>query len=301
MSSAVNESLAVRRVLVLGVTGMLGHTVMAELHANPGLEVFGSARSAASLSRAFPDDLLQRVVPGVDVTDIGAVDELLDTVAPDVVVNCIGVIKQDPLVDDSVTTIALNAQFPHLLALSCGRRRIRTIHVSTDCVFSGLRGGYVESHNPDPVDLYGRTKLVGEISRPPALTLRTSFIGHELETTLSLVDWFLSQRGVVNGFTRAIYSGLTSNEFARVLADVVIPRDDLAGLYHVASAPISKYDLLSLIATTYEWGGLLTPSADFVCDRSMVADRFLAATGYRAPSWPAMIEQMHTAQGKVVQ
>jgi len=296
-----DQRTAARRVLVLGVTGMLGHTVMTELHASPGLDVFGSARSAATLAGVFPEDLLDRVVTGVDANDICTVDQLLDNVAPEVVVNCIGVIKQDPLVDDSVATIALNAQFPHLLARSCGKRGIRTIHVSTDCVFSGLRGGYGESDNPDPVDLYGRSKLVGEISRPPALTLRTSFIGHELETTLSLVDWFLSQRGVVRGYTRAIYSGLTSNEFARVLATVVIPRDDLSGLYHVASTPISKFDLLSLIATTYGWGGSVTADADFVCDRSMRADRFFADAGYRAPSWEAMIEQMHAARDKVMQ
>lgn len=285
-----------RRVLVLGVTGMLGHTVMAELDRSPDLEVHGSARSTELLASVFGDDLLARVAPRVDATDMTSVDAMIDQLEPDIVVNCIGVIKQDPSVEDAVNTIALNALFPHLLARSCARRGIRAVHVSTDCVFSGRVGRYTESDSPDPVDVYGRSKLLGEISTPPALTLRTSFIGHELGTNLSLVDWFLSQRGVVNGFTRAIYSGLTSTEFARMLANVVIPRDDLAGLYHVASVPISKFDLLALIARAYEWPGSLVPAAGFACDRSMLAERFFAATGYLAPPWSDMIQQMHDAR-----
>lgn len=285
-----------RRVLVLGVTGMLGHTLMAELRRSPALEVHGSARSTELLASVFGDELLARVAPGVDATDMTSIDALIDRLEPDIVVNCIGVIKQDPSVEDAVNTIALNALFPHLLARLCARRGIRAVHVSTDCVFSGRVGRYTESDSPDPVDLYGRSKLLGEISTPPALTLRTSFIGPELGTTLSLVDWFLSQRGVVNGFTRAIYSGLTSMEFARMLATVVIPRDDLVGLYHVASAPIPKFDLLALIATTYEWPGSLVPAAEFACDRSMLAERFFAATGYRPPPWSEMIQQMHDAR-----
>ena len=154
----------------------------------------------------------------------------------------------------------------------------------------------MESNNPDPVDLYGRSKLLGEVSRAPALTLRTSFIGHEVGSSISLVDWFLSQSGVVNGFTRAIYSGLTATEFSRLLASVVFPRDDLTGLYHVASTPISKYDLLSSIADEYGWSGKLVPFSDFECDRSLLADAFFSATGYRPPEWPEMISQMNSTR-----
>lgn len=295
--SSPTSLLPQRRVLILGVTGMLGHTLMSDLSRNKSFDVHGSARSTRALEKILPKELLSRVTPRIDATDMGLIGDLLDRVQPDIVVNCIGVIKQDPSVEDAAKTIALNSLFPHLLAEACAERDIRLIHVSTDCVFSGREGRYLESNNPDPVDLYGRSKLLGEVSKAPALTLRTSFIGHELESRLSLVDWFLSQSGVVNGFTRAIYSGLTATEFSQMLTNVVLPREDLTGLYHVASTPISKYDLLSVIADEYEWSGKLVPQASFQCDRSLLADAFFSATGYRPPEWPEMISQMHSTRG----
>lgn len=283
-----------RRILILGATGMLGHNLMRELSRDKSLDVQGSARSTSALEKIFPKELLSRVIPRIDANDMGLISGLLARVQPDIVVNCIGVIKQDPSIQDAANTISLNARFPHLLAEACTERNIRMIHISTDCVFSGIKGGYVESDNPDPVDLYGRSKLLGEVSRAPALTLRTSFIGHEPGTRTSLLEWFLSRTSVVSGFTEAIYSGLTAIEFSHVLTSVVFPRGDLTGLYHVASTPISKYDLLCAIADEYGWPGQLVPSSDFECDRSLSADSFLTATGYRPPEWPEMISQMHS-------
>jgi len=287
-----------RRVLILGVTGMLGHTLMGELSRDESLDVRGTARSTKTLEKIFPKELLARVTTTTDATDMKFIGELLDRIQPDIVVNCIGVIKQDPSLNDATNTMALNAQFPHVLAGVCAERGIRLIHVSTDCVFSGKKGRYVESDNPDPVDLYGRSKLLGEVSRAPALTLRTSFIGHELGTNRSLVDWFLTQSGIVKGFTKAIYSGLTATEFSHMLASVVFPREDLSGLYHVASKPISKYDLLSAIADAYGWSGKLVPTSDFECDRSLLAESFFSATGYRPPEWPEMIKEMHRTRSQ---
>ena len=287
-----------RRVLILGVTGMLGHTLMRELSRDESIHVQGTARSTKALEKTFPNDLLSRVTSGINATDMNLVEGVLDRVQPDIVVNCIGVIKQDPSVEDVTRTMALNAQFPHLLAGACAERGTRMIHISTDCVFSGNRGRYTESNSPDPVDLYGRSKLLGEVSNAPALTLRTSFIGHELGSNKSLLDWFLSQSDVVNGFTMAFYSGVTAIEFSHMLTSVVFPRDDLTGLYHVASTSISKFDLLSAIADEYGWSGKLVPFSDFECDRSMLADSFFSATGYRPPEWPEMISQMHGARSQ---
>jgi dTDP-4-dehydrorhamnose reductase len=271
---------------------------MGEFSRNRSFDVRGSARSTKSVEKIFSPELLSHVIPGIDGTDMGLVGALLGRVEPDIVVNCIGVIKQDPSVEDTTHTMALNAEFPHLLAGVCAARGIRLIHVSTDCVFSGKQGRYIESNSPDPVDLYGRSKLLGEVTEPPALTLRTSFIGHELESSRSLVDWFLSQTDVVNGFTRAIYSGLTAMELSHMLTSVVFPREDLTGLYHVASNPISKYELLSEIANEYGWSGKIVPSSDFECDRSLSADSFFLATGYRPPEWPEMIKEMHRTRGQ---
>jgi dTDP-4-dehydrorhamnose reductase len=287
-----------RRVLVLGATGMLGHALVRELSEDPGLDVYGAARSMEGRAHLFPPELLARITPALDVSRFDQVRQVLDGICPDVVVNCVGVIKQRPDVQDAVHTVTLNALFPHLLADACAHLGSRLVHVSTDCVFSGDRGGYRESDLPDPPDLYGRSKLLGETSTAPALTLRTSIIGHELTTNRSLLDWFLSQEGRVGGFTRAIYSGVTTVEFARLLREVVLPRTDLTGLYHLAAEPISKYDLLHLVADVYGWQGELLPNVDVVLDRSMRADALAQATGYRPPAWPDMIRLMRDARAR---
>ncbi|MEU8262042.1 SDR family oxidoreductase [Micromonospora sp. NPDC048999] len=286
------------RVLVLGATGMLGHALLRELSEDPALDVYGAARSIEDRGPLYPAGLLARITPAVDATRFEQVRQILDDVRPDVVVNGVGVIKQRPDVQDAVHTVTLNALFPHLLADACARLGSRLVHVSTDCVFSGRHGGYVEDDLPDPADLYGRSKLLGETTTAPALTLRTSIIGHELTTKRSLLDWFLSQEGRVRGFTRAVYSGVTTVEFARLLREVILPREDLAGLYHVAAEPIPKHDLLRLVADVYGWRGEIVPDDDFVCDRSMRADTLAEATGYRPPAWPDMIRRMHEARAR---
>ncbi len=272
---------------------MLGHALMSEFSDMDSLEVYGSARDIGLLPEYLPADLLERVILGVEASDLDSVRRAISEARPDTVVNCIGVIKQDPAVDDTVNTISVNSLFPHLLARECARQDARLIQISTDCVFSGRRGNYTETDLPDPTDLYGRSKLLGEVTVPPHLTLRTSIVGHEPGTTRSLVDWFLSQSGVVKGFAKAIYSGLTTVELARVLATVVFPRSELAGLLQVASPPISKYDLLRLVAADYGWEGRLVRDDAVVIDRSLSAQAFFALTGYRAPAWPEMIAEMH--------
>jgi dTDP-4-dehydrorhamnose reductase len=283
-----------RRALILGVTGMLGHALMRELSGAPELDVYGSVRSTKDLTEFFPAEVAARITSGVDVTAMDRLRRLLQDIRPDVVVNAVGLIKQAPEIRDAVRAIAVNALFPHLLAEECAQRDVRLIHVSTDCVFSGTRGNYVEADIPDPPDLYGRSKLLGETTRP-SLTLRTSIIGHELTSSLSLVDWFLSQTGTIRGYTRAIYTGVTTPEFARLLRTIVLPRTHLAGLYHVAAEPISKYELLRLIAQIYGWSGEIAPDDSFICDRSMSAEALFSLTGYRPPPWHEMVSQMHEA------
>ncbi|NLU78816.1 SDR family oxidoreductase [Micromonospora sp. HNM0581] len=281
-----------RRLLVLGATGMLGHTLMQELLDSPDIEVRGAARGTVGL----PPAVAERVTSGVDILAEGRIGRLLDDVRPDVVVNCVGVIKQRPEVQNAVHTVTVNALFPHQLAQECTRRDARLVHVSTDCVFSGDRGGYVETDVPDPPDLYGRSKLLGEVDRAPALTLRTSIVGHELNGNRSLIDWFLSQNSVVSGYTKAIYSGITTVEFARLLRSVVLPQEDLTGLYHVAALPISKYELLRLVAETYRWPGDVVPHDTFVCDRSLNADALAQRCSYRPPPWQQMLTDLRAAR-----
>ena len=182
---------------------------------------------------------------------------------------------------------------PHQLAALCEQHCARLVHISTDCVFDGKKGNYIETDISDAIDLYGKSKFIGELSdKPHAITLRTSIIGHELNSSNGLIEWFLSQTGTVNGFKRAIFSGLPTVELARVIAEYVIPQPNLYGLYHVSAELISKFDLLSLVAKIYGKEIEILPETDVIIDRSLDSSRFRTATGYRAPAWPELIKMM---------
>jgi dTDP-4-dehydrorhamnose reductase len=282
------------RLLVLGATGMLGNAVLRFFADSPGFEVTGSARGAGVLSR-LRQDLRSRVITGIDVENADALAGLLAAVRPHVVVNAVGLVKQLAAADDPLAALPINALLPHRVARLCALAGARLVHVSTDCVFAGTRGGYVEGDTPDATDLYGRSKLLGEVTDAPhAVTLRTSIIGHELGSAHGLVGWFLSQKGPVQGYRRAVFSGLPTVELARVIRDHVLPRPDLRGLYHVSAAPIDKFSLLGLVAERYGHQIGITPDERVVIDRSLDSSRFRAATGYAPPAWPELVARMHS-------
>lgn len=281
------------KVLVLGVTGMLGNAVFRVFSADIGYETWGTLRSSAAL-RHFPEQARARLLTGVEVLDQDALVAVLARVQPDVVINCIGLIKQLADAKEPLTALPINAMLPHRLARLCKLGGARLIHVSTDCVFSGRRGMYRESDLSDAEDLYGKSKYIGELhDLPHAITLRTSIIGHELGSNHALVDWFLSQQECVKGFTKAIFSGLPTVELARVMKDFVVPHRELNGLYHVAADPIDKFSLLGLVAAQYGRQIAICPDDALVIDRSLDGSRFGNATGYVAPAWPELIRRMH--------
>jgi dTDP-4-dehydrorhamnose reductase len=193
----------------------------------------------------------------------------------------------------TIRALTLNAILPHRLANLCKLIGARLIHISSDCVFSGKSGDYGEDDRPDAIDLYGSSKRFGEISGPNLVTLRTSTIGHEISTRFGLLEWFLGQKTCV-GYSNAIFSGLPTIEFSRIVRDLVIPNESLHGIYHVAARPINKFELLSLIAQTYQKEIKITKDVSFVIDRSLNAARFRLATGYEAPAWPELIKTMHS-------
>lgn len=267
---------------------MLGNAVMRVLSQGPD-EVWGTVRSPSSAVK-FPDAIRSRLISGVDVESTDALVRVFGDVHPDVVINCVGLVKQLAEADDPLAALPINAILPHRLARLAVAVRARLIHVSTDCVFDGQDGGYVEADRPNAADLYGRSKLLGEVDYPNAITLRTSIIGRELGSAHGLIDWFLSQTGSVRGFNHAIFSGLTTVELARVMRDVVLPRPGLRGLYHVSADPISKFDLLTLVAEVYGKTIEIVPDQALKIDRSLDSTRFKAATGYRPPDWREMIQ-----------
>jgi dTDP-4-dehydrorhamnose reductase len=281
-----------KRVLVLGATGMLGNAVLRFFVAQGLHTVMGSTRSRDS-SWLLPANVRDRLIAGVDVENLDSLTGLFSKVQPDVVINCVGLVKQLAAANDPLLAIPINALLPHRLAHLCGVARARLLHVSTDCVFSGRKGGYREEDVPDAEDLYGRSKLLGEVTYPHTVTLRTSIIGHELDSAHGLVGWFLAQQSGVRGYRKAIFSGLPTVELARVMHDLVIPATDLHGLYHVAAEPIDKYTLLRHVAREYGKAIEITPDDQLRIDRSLEAARFAAATGYTAPAWPELIARMH--------
>jgi dTDP-4-dehydrorhamnose reductase len=274
------------KALVLGGSGMLGHT-LARVFAER-FDTYATVREGRSGLTLPPE----RLVTGVAAESFDSVERAFAEVKPDVVVNCIGIVKQLDAAHDPVPSISVNALFPHRLAELARAADTRMIHVSTDCVFSGRRGAYTEDDEPDPVDLYGRTKLLGEVAGEGAVTVRTSIVGHELGTTQGLLEWFLAQRGPVRGYARAIFSGLTTAALAELLAEVVAEHVALSGVWHVASEPISKLDLLRRFAETFDHDVAIEPDDRLVIDRSLDGTRFVAATGIATPSWDEMLAQL---------
>lgn len=279
------------KVLVLGATGMLGNAVLRLFAQSAGYEAVGSARST-SAHRLLPADIADRVICGVDVEHIDSLINLFSKVQPGVVINCIGMVKQLAEADDPLVAIPINSLLPHRLArLSCVAGA-RLVHISTDCIFSGAKGMYAETDMSDAKDLYGRSKYLGEVDYPNAITLRTSIIGHELNGGHSLVGWFLAQQDSVKGFRRAIFSGLPTVELARVIRDHVIPHPELHGVHHVSADTISKFDLLTLISKVYDKKIDITADDNSIIDRSLDSTRFKEATGYQPQPWPELVRRM---------
>lgn len=283
------------KILVFGASGMIGSAMFRVLSKKADWQVWGTLRSDEA-RRFFSGSQRDKLVAGVDVQGHDALVRMFARVQPEVVINCIGLTKHHREADDPLLALPLNALLPHRMADLCAVAGARLIHVSTDCVFAGSKGNYAEADAPDAGDVYGKSKHLGEVDYPHAITLRTSTIGHELQSTYGLLEWFLSQQGSCKGFNRAIFSGLPNTEFARVVRDVVIPRPELHGLYHVGAEPIGKYELLKLIAKAYGKQIEIVRDDEFSIDRSLNSGRFNQATGYKAAAWPELIQAMHASR-----
>ena len=274
---------------------MLGSAMMKALSNAQGMDVVGSIRSDA-IRRHFSAPLSDRLFILQDVLREQQLVQAFDEIRPDAVINCISpsraaLTKQDPL-----QIIPICALLPHRLDRLCGEKGARLVHIGTDGVFSGSRGSYREDDVPDAVDVYGVSKHLGEPKSAHSITIRTSIIGHELRTSDGLLGWFLAQDKHCNCFSRAVFSGLPSVVLAQIIRDVVLPRPALTGVYHVAAEPITKCDLLRLIAKVYGKSIEIVPNDAVVVDRSLNAERFREATGYVAPDWPTLIQTMHSSR-----
>ncbi|MDP3244356.1 MAG: SDR family oxidoreductase [bacterium] len=278
------------KILILGGDGMLGRHFFNYFQAQHEVRV--TLRQELTISNAGGLFDKNNAYDKTDVRDKKRLDEIFNDFNPQVVINAAGIVKQSEKIKDIALTLEVNAVFPHHLAILCKMVGARLIHLSTDCVFSGKKGNYIESDQPDAEDLYGRSKFLGEVSGEECLTLRKSVIGRELFGKLGLLEWFLNQKDKVKGFTKAIYSGFTTREISRIIERIVTDYPTASGLYHVSSDPISKYDLLALIKKYFGLTVEVLQDENFVCDRSLNSDKFRKEFNYHPPTWEEMIKEL---------
>ena len=274
---------------------MLGSAVLRVMHEKSGMEVLGTIRTTEQGRHLDP-----RFQAGVrvvaDLEDLSELDRCLGEVRPDVVINCVALRRRAGENPDFQRLIALFALLPQRLSRLCLTYGARLIQISSDGVFSGLKGSYTEDDCPDATDAYGIAKILGEVRESHAITIRTSILGHELASKTGLLEWFLAQDRQCRCYTRAIFSGLPTVVLARILRDIVLPTRELSGIYHVASQPISKHDLLRIVAKVYNKNIEIIPDDRVIIDRSLATDKFARATGYVVPDWTQLIQTMHSSQ-----
>ena len=280
------------KILIFGTTGMLGHTLFNYLgQNNSDLNTFGLVRDESDF-RLFTKRQAKKLISAKFDIRYEDIRNIIEKVEPDLVLNCIGLIKQDNKSKSFIDSISINSLLPHIFSKVCDDKKIRLIHFSTDCVFSGTKGNYSEKDTPDCNDVYGLTKLLGEVNNPNHLTLRTSIIGHEIKKNLGLLEWFLNEKNEIKGFSNAIFSGLTTLEIAKFVKNFIIPETKISGIYHLSSKPISKYNLLKMINDLYNVNHKITKFDEIMIDRSLNSNQLRKVTGYSPPEWDHMIREM---------
>jgi len=287
-----------KKVLILGAGGMLGHVLFKWLAGKPGYDVHATALADAGISGNLSPQLAARVQYGIDAENMDEVRQLISSMAPYAVINCIGLVKQAYIAKNPLVAINVNARFPHLLAQVCQNSGARLIHISSDGVFDGKKGMYTEKDAVSASDLYCMTKFLGEVNGPNCLNIRTSIIGHELLRKTGLVEWFLSQNEKVCGYTKSMYSGLPTVELAGIIGDYILPNNTLSGICHISSEPISRFDLLKLIADRYGKEIIIEPCDEPVSNRTLDSSLFRSLTGYKPPSWTELVDRMYREHGE---
>ena len=280
------------RLLILGSTGLLGSTILKYFSTKTNYECFGAIRKNSDRKKL--NNINNLKLHKIDFNKPNDIRKAFISIKPYLIINCIGVVKQVLNKNSNSEIIRVNSFLPHYLSeLANENNKIRFIHFSTDCVFSGTLGNYSENDIADAKDIYGSSKILGEVNNSNTLTLRTSIIGHELKTRYSLLNWFLSQKKSIKGYKKAIFSGLTTLEISRVLEKYIIPNKKMRGIYHLSGNPISKYDLLNIIKKTYKKKIKIMPDSKIKINRSLNSSLFQKTTGYKPTTWDQLIKAMY--------
>jgi dTDP-4-dehydrorhamnose reductase len=279
------------KILIIGGSGMLGHKLVQGW--SEKFDVWATIRNKFAVHKNHEIFNQNKLFQNVDVLQFDLVEKIINKLKAEVVINAVGIIKQLPISKDIINTLEINSVFPHKLNKLAETVGFRLINISTDCVFSGNKGNYVEEDIPDATDLYGKSKNLGEVVSENCLTIRTSIIGRELFTTHSLLEWFLTNEGKkVKGFKNAVFSGFPTVVLADILADLIINYRNLSGLFHLSSSPINKFDLLNLIKESFDLNVEIEPYEDFYIDRSLNSTKIRNIIGFEPLSWKKMIEIM---------
>ncbi len=279
------------KILIFGGGGMLGHKLVQVLKKN--FEVWTTIRSSFEKYEKFNFFEKNKTIENVNVTNAGDIEKIIEAIKPEIIINAVGIIKQLPSSKDLISTLSVNSIFPHQLAEFSKKNKAYLLNISTDCVFSGLKGSYAEDDISDAFDLYGKSKSLGEVLDNNCLTIRTSIIGRELLTQHSLVEWFLNNREKkVKGYVNARFSGFPTIILAGIIADIITKENRLKGLFHVSSEAIDKFTLLNLIKEKFNVDVEIEPFEDFKIDRSLNSDKFKKATGFKPLGWKQMIDKM---------
>ena len=274
-----------KKVLILGSTGMLGHQVFFNLEKSNEFEVYD-----LSFKNKFREETII-----CDITEFTKLEGIINELKPDILINCIGILikgsNQNPK-----NSILINAYFPHWLVSVADEINSKVIHISTDCVFSGKKGGYVESDFRDADDVYGRGKGLGEIFSDRHLTLRTSIIGPEIKQNgEGLFHWFMNQTREIDGYTQAFWGGVTTTELSKSIKKAI--EEDLSGLYHVTNGKaISKFDLLNAFEQNFNTGVKVNSVEGKKVDKSLMSEK--VDVDFAIPSYGIMIEEMKAFMSK---
>jgi dTDP-4-dehydrorhamnose reductase len=285
------------RVLILGGSGMLGHQLFHRLSLTHDVRV--TLRNALSEYSGLGIFDESNAYPSVELETMDSLIEAAHDFSPQVVVNAVGFVRRQEDPENILGMMTVNSLLPRRLGQLCRVIGSRFIHMSTDGVFSGDSGLYRETDMADARDLYGKTKFLGEVYDSHCFTLRTSIIGRELLHKTSLLEWLRTQRGTVRGFSKVVFSGFTTLELARIIDDVITNHPYMAGLYHISSDPISKYDLLVLLKEKLNLPIEVVPDIDVKSNLSLDSTKFRADASYVPPSWEDMIDDLATHHQEV--
>tara|TARA_Y100000591_G_C21849418_1_gene710754 strand:- start:78 stop:938 length:861 start_codon:yes stop_codon:yes gene_type:complete len=278
-----------KKILILGSTGMMGSALSLFLRNNKKFEILCTYKNHKKIKFL---KLKKNQKKKLDVNNLSELTNVIFKFKPNYVINCVGIIKQLLFKKNTNELKFLNTLLPKKLSKIAEKKNFKVIHLSTDCVFSGKKGNYSETDKVDAKDLYGISKFKGEIKSNNVLNIRTSIIGIELNSSYSLLNWFLSQKKL-NGYKNAFFSGLTTLELSKIIVNEIILKNKIShGLFHVSGPKISKFNLLKIFKKIYNKKTIINIDNSFKIDRSLNSKKFRKKINYKIRNWPYMISKL---------